>query len=80
VSIIGIVGRSRSGKAGLIKGLIPELGKKGLRVVVHLLPAATGKVKEGGGRKSFLMDPVRFEKDIRVTIEACECPAGRREA
>jgi len=32
VIIIGIVGRSRSGKTGLIKGLIPELGKKGLRV------------------------------------------------
>jgi molybdopterin-guanine dinucleotide biosynthesis adapter protein len=30
--IIGIVGRSRSGKTGLIKGLIPELRKKGLRV------------------------------------------------
>ncbi len=30
--IIGIVGRSQSGKTGLIKGLIPELRKKGLRV------------------------------------------------
>jgi molybdopterin-guanine dinucleotide biosynthesis protein B len=32
MTIIGIVGRSQSGKTGLIKELIPELRKKGLRV------------------------------------------------
>ena len=79
--IIGIVGRSQSGKTGLIKGLIPELRKKGLRVAaVKHCPHGFTLDLEGKDSWEFMAagsDGVGMVGPDRVAVIRKETP-GRR--
>ncbi|OGD21653.1 MAG: molybdopterin-guanine dinucleotide biosynthesis protein B [Candidatus Aminicenantes bacterium RBG_16_63_16] len=79
--IIGIVGRSQSGKTGLIKGLIPELRKKGLRVAaVKHCPHGFTLDLEGKDSWEFMgagSDGVGMVGPDRVAVIRKETP-GRR--
>ena len=79
--IIGIVGRSQSGKTGLIKVLIPELRKKGLRVAaVKHCPHGFTLDLEGKDSWEFMAagsDGVGMVGPDRVAVIRKEAP-GRR--
>jgi len=81
--IVGIVGRSQSGKTGLIKGLIPELRKKGLRVAaVKHCPHGFTLDLEGKDSWEFMAagsDGVGMVGPDRVAVIRKEAP-GRRFA
>jgi len=81
--IIGIVGRSQSGKTGLIKSLIPELRKRGLRVAaVKHCPHGFTLDLEGKDSWEFMAagsDGVGMVGPDRVAVIRKETP-GRRFA